>query len=176
MRIRSADGDGASPGAGEAHPRSEPSAEKRVPCRRAISWAPRASHQACSSARREPPPRALIRARKVSDGAGCTVPRHKIMAAPVDFSQHIDDLETQGFTVIPGVFSPEFCARARAHMDEILVPPDQPRSAAAARSHPIPGSIMAEMCTAPTFLAAAEALWRAPAAELRLNEQVPIRK
>ena len=35
---------------------------------------------------------------------------------------------------------------------------------------------MAEMCTAPTFLAAAEALWRAPAAELRLNEQVPIRK
>ena len=34
---------------------------------------------------------------------------------------------------------------------------------------------MAEMCTAPTFLAVAEALWRAPAAELRLNEQVPIR-
>lgn len=34
---------------------------------------------------------------------------------------------------------------------------------------------MAEMCTAPIFLAVAEALWRAPAEELRLNEQVPIR-
>lgn len=34
---------------------------------------------------------------------------------------------------------------------------------------------MAEMCANPKFLAGAEALWRAPASELRLNEQVLIR-
>ena len=76
--------------------------------------------------------------------------------------------------MIPDVVPAELCARARAHMDAVLAPPAE-GGGTAARSHPIPGGIMAELCTTPTLLSVAEALYRAPAAELRLTEQVLIR-
>ena len=95
--------------------------------------------------------------------------------AAADWPRHVAELEDVGFTVVPGVFTQEFCARARAHMDDILAPRDTSKGGAASARHPIPGAIMAEICTAPAFLAGAEALWRAPVGELRLNEQVPIR-
>jgi|EP01046_Picozoa_sp_COSAG06_P027384 hypothetical protein len=92
-----------------------------------------------------------------------------------DWPRHIEELETVGYTVVPDVFPPTLCARAREHMDALLPTRDPEASAAHYRSHPIPGAIMAELCTAPAFLAGAEALWGAPADELRLNEQVFIR-
>ena len=76
--------------------------------------------------------------------------------------------------MIPDVVPAELCARARVHMDAVLAPPAE-GGGTAARSHPIPGGIMAELCTTPTLLSVAEALYRAPAAELRLTEQVLIR-
>jgi hypothetical protein len=97
------------------------------------------------------------------------------MPAPTDWPRHIAELEAVGFTVVPGVFTPDFCARMRAHMDTILAPRDPSQGALVSRRHPLPGSIMGELCTAPAFVAGAEALWRAPISELRLNEQVPIR-
>ncbi len=60
-------------------------------------------------------------------------------------------------------------------MDAVLAPPVEGKGGVAARSHPIPGEIMAELCTTPTLLSVAEAVYRAPAADLRLTEQVLIR-
>ena len=92
-----------------------------------------------------------------------------------DWPRHIEELETRGYTVIPDVFPLSLCARTREHMDALLPQRDPEKSAAHYRSHPIPGSIMGDLCTAPAFLEGAEALWGAPATELRLNEQVLIR-
>eukprot|EP01046_Picozoa_sp_COSAG06_P072566 COSAG06_NODE_21290_length_762_cov_1.185520_1_plen_106_part_10 len=96
-------------------------------------------------------------------------------ARHVDWPRHIEELETQGYTVVDDVFPLSLCARTRDHMDALLPSKDPEKGVAHYRSHPIPGSIMAELCTAPTFLAGAEALWGAPVTELRLNEQVFIR-
>ena len=80
--------------------------------------------------------------------------------APTDWPRHVAELEDVGFTVVTDVFTPEFCARARAHLDGILAPRDPSKGGAASARHPIPGAIMGEICTAPAFLAGAEALWR----------------
>ena len=64
-------------------------------------------------------------------------------------------------------------------MDYFLPPskltPHPGQGGLVSRRHPLPGSIMGELCTAPAFVEGAEALWRAPISELRLTEQVPIR-
>ena len=60
-------------------------------------------------------------------------------------------------------------------MDVVLAPRVEGKGGTAARSHPMPGAIMAELCTAPTLLSFAEALYRTPATDLRLTEQVLIR-
>ena len=92
-----------------------------------------------------------------------------------DALQHVAEIEECGYTIVPGAIPPELCARAKAHMDAVLEPPAAAGGGSAGCGHPIPGWIMAELCTAPAVLAMGSALMRAPASEMRLLEQVLIR-
>jgi ectoine hydroxylase-related dioxygenase (phytanoyl-CoA dioxygenase family) len=87
----------------------------------------------------------------------------------------VAEVEERGYTVVPGAIPPELCVRAVAHMDALLAPPAPEGGGSDGCGHPIPGAIMAELCTAPAVLAMGSALCGAPVGELRLLEQVLIR-
>jgi ectoine hydroxylase-related dioxygenase (phytanoyl-CoA dioxygenase family) len=88
-----------------------------------------------------------------------------------------DQLEQEGYAVVPGFLDRETTGRVREHIDSLLPPigarrKDQTRSHTALR-HPIPGAIMAELVDNRGLLAlAAQGL---KSRELRLLEQVLIR-
>jgi len=99
-------------------------------------------------------------------------------ASGLDLARHVVEIEEAGYTIVPGVFPPELCARAAAHMDEMLEGREAlrvPGRGPAARSHPIPGNVKGQLFPAPALLAGAPALARAPQPELRLFEQVLLR-
>ena len=67
------------------------------------------------------------------------------------WARHIGELEDQGWSVVPDIWTLETCARARAHLDDILAPRDPGKGAVVARSHPIPGGVHAAAATAIGF-------------------------
>lgn len=89
----------------------------------------------------------------------------------------MDQLEKDGYTVVPGFMEQETCARLRRHIDALLPPPDAPRADPnrwhTVLRHPIPGAIMAEVLDNPALLALARQLLQP--SDLRLLEQVLIR-
>ena len=90
------------------------------------------------------------------------------------WEQHMRELDELGYTVVPEVLPRSLTARVRAAMDAVLLPP-QPDGSRVSKVHPIPGSIMAELAAAPSFLSMAGAFYRCYPLELRLGEQVMIR-
>ena len=93
----------------------------------------------------------------------------------LDLARHVAEVEKSGYTVVPGVFPVELCARAISHMDAVLEPCKEQHHGPVSRSHPIPGSVMAELFSAPKLLAVASAMIGTPSHELRLFEQVLLR-
>ena len=65
--------------------------------------------------------------------------------AAADWPRHVAELEDVGFTVVPGVFTQEFCARARAHMDDILAPRDTSKGGAASREPAEPPELVSQL-------------------------------
>ena len=96
-------------------------------------------------------------------------------AIGLDLQRHVSEVEVLGYTIVPDVFPLDLCQRAAAHMDTVLQQGMEAHYGPVARSHPIPGSVMGELFSAPRLLAVAAALARAPRSELRLFEQVLIR-
>jgi hypothetical protein len=49
-----------------------------------------------------------------------------IASMPAGMARHIDEVESRGYTIIPGVFPPDLCERAANHVDRVLdaQPPD----------------------------------------------------
>ena len=94
-----------------------------------------------------------------------------------NLSTHLEQLETDGYTVIPNFIDPQTAARVRAHMDELLGPVLPRDGADAGRvhtlRHPIPGAIMAEILNNPDLIELAKQLLHPN--DLRLLEQVLIR-
>jgi hypothetical protein len=94
-------------------------------------------------------------------------------------TKHLDQLETEGYTVLPGFLTRDLTAALREHID-CLAPPVAPPDLPGAKRihdirHPIPGALMARLIT-PELLAVAQAVLRVPEiARLRLLEQVLIR-
>lgn len=89
----------------------------------------------------------------------------------------LEQLERDGYTVIPEFLDRDTTARIRAHIDS-LVPPIAPKSDADANRvqilrHPIPGAIMAEIVANPRLLDLAKQILYTD--DLRLLEQVLIR-
>ena len=109
------------------------------------------------------------------DGATALDAQIAAAAAGLDLQRHISEVETVGYTIVPDVFPLDLCQRGAAHMDEVLQQGMETHQGPVSRSHPIPGSIMGELFSAPRLLAVASALARAPRSELRLFEQVLIR-
>eukprot|EP01052_Picozoa_sp_SAG31_P020041 SAG31_NODE_1488_length_8104_cov_6.771585_6_plen_191_part_00 len=104
--------------------------------------------------------------------------------AAIELGRHLEEIETQGFSVVPAVFPLELCERMVRHVDTMLAPQAKVHLTGAglsenrgpvARSHPIPGAVMGELFSTPRLLAVASAFCRAPASELRLFEQVLIK-
>jgi hypothetical protein len=88
-----------------------------------------------------------------------------------------DQLEQEGYVVVPGFLDRETTGRVREHIDSLLPPigappKDQKRWHTVLR-HPIPGAIMAELVNNPALLALATQCLNSR--ELRLLEQVLIR-
>ena len=105
-------------------------------------------------------------------------------AASLDLERIVTEVEGAGYSVVPAVFPTELTERAARHMDEMLAPQHRAHLTGAglsenrgpvARSHPVPGAVMAELFAAPRLLAVAAALARAPASELRLLDQTMLR-
>lgn len=89
----------------------------------------------------------------------------------------LQQLEEEGYTVLPDFMDRSMTARLRDHIDR-LAPPIQPPTTEVPRRvndlrHPIPGDIMAEALNNPVLLSLAAQLLKA--SELRLLEQVLIR-
>ncbi len=89
----------------------------------------------------------------------------------------IDQLEQQGYTVVPGFLARETTGRIRRHIDSLLptidAPRQDPKRWLTTLRHPIPGAIMAELLNSPALLALATECLQARS--LRLLEQVLIR-
>jgi len=91
--------------------------------------------------------------------------------------EQFNQLEEEGYTVIPAFLDTETTAHIRQHIDSLL-PPVAPRDDKSAKRlhtlrHPIPGEIMAIILANPALIALAGQLLEAE--ELRLLEQVLIR-
>lgn len=89
----------------------------------------------------------------------------------------LNQLEQDGYTVIPAFLDHDTTSRIRAHMDSLL-PPVTPKEDADAKRvhdlrHPIPGAIMAEIVANPRLLELAQKILYTN--DLRLLEQVLIR-
>lgn len=88
-----------------------------------------------------------------------------------------EQLERDGYTVVPGFLERETSARIRRHIDSLLPPVGAPRADStrgqSTLRHPIPGSIMADILHNPALLALTSELLGAQS--LRLLEQVLIR-
>ncbi len=90
---------------------------------------------------------------------------------------HLEQLETDGYTVIPSFLDAQTAAHVRAHMDALMAPVAPRDDEGAARlhtlRHPIPGAIMAEILDRPILLDLAKQTLYSD--DLRLLEQVLIR-
>jgi ectoine hydroxylase-related dioxygenase (phytanoyl-CoA dioxygenase family) len=90
---------------------------------------------------------------------------------------NFDQLEEDGYTVVPGFMDRETTSRIRRHIDSLLPPVGAPRQDPkrwhSVLRHPIPGAIMAELVNNPALLALARQCLRPR--DLRLLEQVLIR-
>ena len=88
----------------------------------------------------------------------------------------IDQLERQGYTLVPGFLDGEITRRVRQHIDS-LIPPGDAQEGSERRCielrHPIPGAIMAELVNNPALFELADQCLQPR--ELRLLEQVLIR-
>lgn len=91
-------------------------------------------------------------------------------------SQILEQLDNNGYTIIPNFIDKQLTARIREHMDSLL-PPISPREGEISRTHtlrhPIPGEIMAEILNRPALLDLAKEILYSQ--DLRLLEQVLIR-
>lgn len=101
----------------------------------------------------------------------------KRMAAPVLPTDHLVQLEEDGYTVVPGFLATDITRRIREHMDDLIPPavePDTPQGKwHHSLRHPIPGAIMADILANDDLLDLARQSLQAQ--ELRLLEQVLIR-
>ncbi|MAE67227.1 MAG: hypothetical protein CMJ18_23445 [Phycisphaeraceae bacterium] len=89
---------------------------------------------------------------------------------------NVDQLERQGFTLMPGFLDGEMTRRVRQHIDSLIssgFAPKGKRNGRYSLRHPIPGNIMAELVNHPALLELAGQCLQAR--ELRLLEQVLIR-
>jgi hypothetical protein len=90
----------------------------------------------------------------------------------------LEQLDEQGFTIVPGFLATDLTTRIRAHIDSLLPPVGQPHDEERKRwhsvlRHPIPGDIMVELLDNPDLIDLAHQLLEPR--ELRLLEQVLIR-
>lgn len=89
----------------------------------------------------------------------------------------LEQLETQGYIVVPEFLNRDMTARIRAHMDSLLPPiltRDDPEAGGAhTLRHPIPGDIMPEIASNPRLIELAKQILYSD--DLRLQEQVLIR-
>ncbi len=94
-----------------------------------------------------------------------------------NFKPDLDQLDDQGYTVVPGFMDRSLTARARQHVDALLppiAPPDQQTERRVhTLRHPIPGSIMADLITQTGLHDSAVQILRGD--QLRLLEQVLMR-
>lgn len=89
----------------------------------------------------------------------------------------LEQLETQGYIVVPEFLNRDTTARIRAHMDSLLppvLPKDDPTAGGLhTLRHPIPGDIMPELAANPNLIELAKQILYS--SDLRLLEQVLIR-
>ena len=87
----------------------------------------------------------------------------------------LEELDRQGYTVLPGFLDPGTTADIRTHIDSIAGPivSADPRSARHDLRHPIPGAIMARLASNRTTLELASTL--IGSRDLRMREQVFVR-
>jgi hypothetical protein len=95
-------------------------------------------------------------------------------AASRSWQQQWRELDELGYTTITDALPKALTARAREHMDELLLPP-QPDGSRVSKVHPIPGAIMAELASNKALLSAAGFFYGCEPVQLRLGEQVLIR-
>ena len=91
----------------------------------------------------------------------------------------LEQLEDQGYMVVPGFLDARMTAALRAHIDR-LAPPGAPADLPDVRRvhdlrHPLPGVIMAQIITPALVELAQTLLGTRDVADLRLLEQVLIR-
>lgn len=92
-------------------------------------------------------------------------------------TNHLEQLERDGYTVIPSFLDKTTTTKIRAHMDSLLPPPEPKEKEGVKRvndiRHPIPGAIMAEILDNPRLLELARAELESD--DLKLLEQVLVR-